>query len=224
VISAVAEASVGAGPESSQADALKQLSANSKQMEDRVSGPPSPDYTISSSSRLRPAGRIIGDGMVPTILSATVRSHNREASELLQVPVLEPRLGETTIGPPLIQKRAPPPPGVNLRKGHAHRRSGAISSSDVWSLMNQTAPPLPAPPATIAITDHANTESSRLSSGASANLNRSAPASPSISAGKSSVAALPAALRADSLRTTSQDAKRFRLRYPVRAKRTSMLH
>ncbi|KAF8417838.1 hypothetical protein EV426DRAFT_706575 [Tirmania nivea] len=40
------------------------------------------------------------------------------------------------------QKAAGPPPGYQ-RRGHAHRRSGAISSSDVWNLLSQSAPSLP---------------------------------------------------------------------------------
>ncbi|KAF8467206.1 hypothetical protein BDZ91DRAFT_135738 [Kalaharituber pfeilii] len=39
----------------------------------------------------------------------------------------------------------PGPPSGYQRRGHAHRRSGAISSSDVWSLLSQSAPSLPIP-------------------------------------------------------------------------------
>ncbi|KAA8907572.1 hypothetical protein FN846DRAFT_695474 [Sphaerosporella brunnea] len=130
-----------AQPRTSQTDALKQLNANSKLADARGTNPPSPDYSM-----LRPRGRTIGDGVAPTVLNASVRmsygpDRSSSSSDLLQVPMLEPKMIEKDSIP--IQKRAPPPPGVNLRKGHAHRRSGAISSSDVWSLMSQPAPPLP---------------------------------------------------------------------------------
>jgi hypothetical protein len=175
-------------PRTSQADALKQLSANSKLMDARGTDPPSPDYTTSA----RPRGRTIGDGVTPTVLSASVRlsagpdrssSHTREASELLQVPMLEPKMNERDSIP--IQKRAPPPPGVNLRKGHAHRRSGAISSSDVWSLMNQTAPPLPVPCAGKAASASSGDHGSGVSPGTSPGMTWTAPGSPQVTAGKS---------------------------------------
>jgi len=41
-----------------------------------------------------------------------------------------------------VKKTVGPPPGYQ-RRGHAHRRSGAISSSDVWNLLSQSAPSLP---------------------------------------------------------------------------------
>ena len=41
-----------------------------------------------------------------------------------------------------VKKAAGPPPGYQ-RRGHAHRRSGAISSSDVWNLLSQSTPSLP---------------------------------------------------------------------------------
>jgi hypothetical protein len=187
-----------ARPRSSQADALKQLSANSKLVEvHNATGfpsPESPDYVISTSRAsgspgTRSIGRTVGDGVLPTILNATIRlgpvpdrgsSHNKEVSELLQVPILEPQRDE--VGPTSTQKRAPPPPGVNLRRGHAHRRSGAISSSDVWSLMNQkqNVPPIPCNTNVTKTTarESMNNDSSRLSLGPGLALSSSAPNSP----------------------------------------------
>ncbi|KAF8545258.1 hypothetical protein BDD12DRAFT_871548 [Trichophaea hybrida] len=189
-----------ARPRSSQADALKQLSSNSKLVESHsTSGfpsPESPDYVTSTSrasgsSGTRPIGRVVGDGVLPTILNATVRlgpvpdrssSHNREASELLQVPMLEPQRDEA--GPTSIQKRAPPPPGVNLRRGHAHRRSGAISSSDVWSLMNQkqNIPPILTNGNITKAGESVNNDPSRLSLRPGPILSSSAPNSPGMPA------------------------------------------
>jgi hypothetical protein len=159
-----------AKPRASQADALKQLSANSKFTDARP--PRSPDYITS----VRPRGRTIGDGVAPTVLNASVRLS--ASSELLQVPMLEPRTNEKDSIP--IQKRAPPPPGVNLRKGHAHRRSGAISSSDVWSLMSQPAPPVPAMPGRLS----AAAANEDISPGASPRMTSTTPGSPVLTAGE----------------------------------------
>lgn len=72
-----------------------------------------------------------------------------------------------------------PPSGV--RRGHAHRRSGAISSGDVWSLLSQSAPSLP-----LACTGGAGNQSGAVdasaqpkgSAGSSPLLSKSAPVSP----------------------------------------------
>ena len=172
-------------PRSTQADALKQLSANSS----RDSSPESRDYvtsvartsgsssTYNSASR---ASRTLGDNVQPTILNASVRSHTRDVSELLQVPMLDSQIENRDPVAPVVSKRAPPPPGVNIRRGHAHRRSGAISSSDVWSLMKESAPPPPIP----TIPTMAPEDSARLSPKASPRLSWNAPVSPGLLPGE----------------------------------------
>lgn len=101
----------------------------------RSGGPTTPYYPGSASTTVRTIGDNISPLNPPIRLDPVPRkagSHSRDTKEEDDRPV--------------IQKRAPPPPGVNPRKGHAHRRSGAVSSSDVWSLMNQSAPTLSLPP------------------------------------------------------------------------------
>ncbi|TGZ81555.1 hypothetical protein EX30DRAFT_348397 [Ascodesmis nigricans] len=100
----------------------------------------------------RPRGRTFIDGTAPTVLNASVRlgssttrtnQHSREASELLQAPNLDPMTSEQLPLSPANKVVPPPPGGARPRRGHAHRRSGAISSHDVWSLMKESPPPLP---------------------------------------------------------------------------------
>lgn len=75
-----------------------------------------------------------------------------------------------------------PPSGV--RRGHAHRRSGAISSGDVWSLLSQSAPNLP-----LGCTGGAGNQSGvdasaqpKGNAGSSPLLSKSAPVSPGFTA------------------------------------------
>ena len=105
---------------------------------------------------VKSGARVLGAGITPTILNASLstkakvgpvpegKAHHRGLSDLLGGPiVLEPK--KEDISPAIAEnvgpKRAPPPPGAT-RRGHAHRRSGAISSGDVWSLLSQSAPNL----------------------------------------------------------------------------------
>lgn len=91
--------------------------------------------------------------MSPTILNASVtlgpvpgkeNVNKSRRSELLGVPNLELQKEQAPLPSP---QKAPLPPGVNAyqRRGHAHRRSGAISSGDVWAVMNSSAPQLSTP-------------------------------------------------------------------------------
>lgn len=108
-------------------------------------------------------GRSIVDGAAPTMLNASVRlgQHSREASDLLQVPALDPKAEESEP----VKKAAPPPPGA--KRGHQHRRSKAISSSDVWTVIKESkdaAPPLPGAVADVTLSPR---HSPRLSSAVS---------------------------------------------------------
>ncbi|KAI5793183.1 hypothetical protein EDC01DRAFT_89237 [Geopyxis carbonaria] len=198
-------AEAGSRPRSGNSDALKQLTRNSSAIatrETNLPSPESPEYTSSSPrsggppspyyTGARSTGRTIGDGVSPTVLNASVRLgpvptkasfHSREASELLKVPpMLDPKPDEKDPVLSPANKVVPPPPnGVNSRRGHAHRRSGAISSSDVWSLMNQSAPALPVSgDASKNSTGEGAGSPARISPGPSPRLSWSAPVSPGI--------------------------------------------
>jgi hypothetical protein len=110
---------------------------------------------------IKPGARALGVDTTPTILNASLntkvtvspvpelaeaRRHDLNVNDMLGV-ALEPREDDTVSATPTVTekvalKRAPPPPG-GARRGHAHRRSGAISSGDVWSVLSQSAPNLP---------------------------------------------------------------------------------
>lgn len=197
-------AEAGSRPRSGNADALKQLTRNSNAMSTRemnLPSPESPEYTSSPRSGGSPspyytggrsAGRTVGDGVSPTVLNASVRLgpvpkkasfHSREASELLKVPpMLDPKPEEKDpILSPAKKVVPPPPSGVNPRRGHAHRRSGAISSSDVWSLVNQSAPALPiSGDASKNSTGEGVASTPSVSPGPSPRLSWSAPVSPGV--------------------------------------------
>ncbi|CUS10340.1 unnamed protein product [Tuber aestivum] len=115
-----------------------------------VEGSLAPHY----AGGIRPGARILGVGVTPTIVNASLstkvgpvpegKGHHRGLSDLLGGPItLEPKKEDIApaIAEKVAPKRAPPPPGAT-RRGHAHRRSGAISSGDVWSLLSQSAPNL----------------------------------------------------------------------------------
>lgn len=196
----VVKFSNNARPRSIHVGGLNQLGAISNMMASCESSPDSRDYITSvprtggSStyySGTRASARTVVDGVLPTVLNATVHrgsSHTREASELLQVPTLEPQMDNLDVAP--TQKRAPPPPGVNMRRGHAHRRSGAISSSDVWSLMKESPPPPPIPthilqaPAAAAAAEITTSEPAHPSPKTSPRLSWSAPDSPGLLPGE----------------------------------------
>lgn len=106
------------------------------------------------------SARAPGVGTTPAVLNVSLNSkttvaslsepmkvHRRELSDSLgDHTTLEPRREDVV--PPVVAEKAtstrsaPPPPG-GARRGHAHRRSGAISSGDVWGLLSQSAPNLP---------------------------------------------------------------------------------
>ena len=105
---------------------------------------------------VKSGARILGAGITPTIVNASLstnakvgpvpegKTNPRGLSDLLGGPItLEPKKEDISpaIAENVAPKRAPPPPGAT-RRGHAHRRSGAISSGDVWSLLSQSAPNL----------------------------------------------------------------------------------
>ncbi|KAG0635895.1 hypothetical protein HOY80DRAFT_1055915 [Tuber brumale] len=105
---------------------------------------------------IKPGARVLGVGITPTVLNASLstnvkvgpvpegKAHHRGLGDLLGGPItLEPKKEDivSCIAEKVAPKRAPPPPGAT-RRGHAHRRSGAISSGDVWSLLSQSAPNL----------------------------------------------------------------------------------
>lgn len=202
---------VATRPRSDSGDAMKHLQRTVASSETPLPSPGSP-FNLNTNPWANPSTpyyapgqtrtRVVGEGVAPTVLNASVRLgpvptkanlHNRNASELLKVPMLEPGTEDSkpSLSPP--KKVVPPPPsGVRPRRGHAHRRSGAISSSDVWSLMNQSAPALPLPPAPAAeikppVPEVADPDKSRLSPGHSPRLSRSAPVSPGIAPGKMSL-------------------------------------
>jgi hypothetical protein len=198
-------------PKSSHSDAQKQLGVSPTLADSFATGQRSPETADCVSPRTaslstlpstaphlpgaKSSGRPGGDGSSSPLLSPGARlgpgmggvAHNRVASELLHVPMLEPNPTENESAP--TQKKAPPPPGVNPRRGHAHRRSGAISSSDVWSLMNQSAPSLPAPSSTGGSPkdgssgDAASKDATGVSPGVSPLFSWSAPVSPGCTTG-----------------------------------------
>ena len=185
-------------PRSDSGDAMKHRQSAQEPSSVSPFHNPSP-WTHPSATGRSSSSRVVGEGVAPTVLNASVRlgsdptktsMHTRVASELLKVPNLEPTTEDQrpTLSPP--KKVVPPPPsGARPRRGHAHRRSGAISSSDVWSLMNQSAPALPSPPGAdkkLAPPDTSESDKNRLSPGGSPMLSWSAPVSPGMTPGKES--------------------------------------
>ncbi|KAH0611196.1 uncharacterized protein H6S33_011623 [Morchella sextelata] len=162
-------------------------------------------YTLSSVSSkqsnerptltggLRPGHRTIASGTVPTIVNASISpaggsregGHQRAGSEMIGGPPLMATRKEDLIQVPgtLTERARPfvPLPPSGVRRGHAHRRSGAISSGDVWSLLSQSAPSLP-----LACTGGAGNQGGAVdasaqpkgNAGSSPLLSKSAPVSP----------------------------------------------
>lgn len=96
----------------------------------------------------RVGSRTITNGVAPKIVNASIarESHQRTGSEMIGGPPLVVVKKEdspvATIEKVVVRPIVPTPPS-GVRRGHAHRRSGAISSGDVWSLLSQSAPSLP---------------------------------------------------------------------------------
>ncbi|KAL7270867.1 hypothetical protein RUND412_006412 [Rhizina undulata] len=168
-----------------------------------VLGPVSPGESNSGRSKapltpfysgaLRPGARTVGNATVPTVLSASVAPtvptpgkgtlHARRSSEF--PGTLEPKQenGYPVSSPQKAASPAGSPAGANAysRRGHAHRRSGAISSGDVWSLLNQSAPALPLPSNGGNTDGKDATPSGRLSPGLALPMSTSAGSSPDLS-------------------------------------------
>lgn len=94
---------------------------------------------------IRAGSRTIVNGATPTIVNASVArgTHQRTGSEMIGGPPLVVTKEEDTpvmmVERVLVRPVVPTPPS-GVRRGHAHRRSGAISSGDVWSVLSQSAP------------------------------------------------------------------------------------
>lgn len=97
---------------------------------------------------IRAGSRTIANGATPTIVNASVArgSHQRSGSEMIGGPPFVAAKKEdapVSIIERVVVRPIVPTPPSGVRRGHAHRRSGAISSGDVWSLLSQSAPSLP---------------------------------------------------------------------------------
>lgn len=101
-------------------------------------GPPQAP-TAASSPPLSPMA-------TPTTPSRPIGGHRRGGSEFIggdgrsggvSLMSTSPTKGDDVLPPPNSNLRPGPPPG---RRGHAHRRSGAVSSHDLSSIMNPPAP------------------------------------------------------------------------------------
>lgn len=142
------------------------------------------------SGGIRAGSRTITSGAAPTIVNASVASgsregHQRSGSEMIGGPPLVALKKEdgapVTMTERVLARPIVPTPPSGVRRGHAHRRSGAISSGDVWSLMSQSAPSLPLAcagnqSASNGVADAA--AQPKGSAGASPVLSKSAPVSP----------------------------------------------
>lgn len=153
----------------------------------RARGPPTPYYP----GGIRPGGRTIAGGTTPTIVNASVsgaaglrEGHQRTGSEMIGGPPLLMLKKEDHVLGTTTERARPivPLPPSGVRRGHAHRRSGAISSGDVWSLMSQSAPSLPlactAGPGNQGASNGTLDVQPKGSVGSSPVLSRSAPVSP----------------------------------------------
>lgn len=108
--------------------------------------------TVYYSSGIRTGSRTIASGTTPTIVNASVASSSREGHQRVRSemvggpPLVTPKKEDgasVTATERVLARPIVPTPPSGVRRGHAHRRSGAISSGDVWSLMSQSAPSLP---------------------------------------------------------------------------------
>lgn len=112
---------------------------------------PPPMLATGSSGRVRGTPYLPGSGRPKSMLamptsSAPVtlspapvgRVHRREASEFLSPDTAAPVVIKTETDTADTPKPKPGPPAGFRGRGHAHRRSGAISSSDVWGLISQS--------------------------------------------------------------------------------------
>lgn len=98
---------------------------------------------------VRAGSRTIASGVTPTIVNASVarEGHQRAGSEMIGgLPLVAMKKDDgapvSTTERIVVRPIVPLTPS-GMRRGHAHRRSGAISSGDVWSLLSQSAPSLP---------------------------------------------------------------------------------
>ncbi|KAF8429337.1 hypothetical protein BGX38DRAFT_1278261 [Terfezia claveryi] len=110
----------------------------------RLRSPVTPYYP----NRQRPVSMLaLPTQTLPSVTLASApagRTNKRNTSELPDNPIISAAVSKD---PPCeeelqVKNATGPPPGYQ-RRGHAHRRSGAISSSDVWNLLSQSAPSLP---------------------------------------------------------------------------------
>lgn len=128
---------------------------------------------------IRAGSRTIANGAIPTIVNASIarESHQRTGSEMVGGPPLVAAKKEdvpvTMVERVVVRPIVPTPPS-GVRRGHAHRRSGAISSGDVWSLLSQSAP-------LVGVGNQVTVDASlqpKGSAGTSPVLSKSAPVSP----------------------------------------------